>query len=317
MGNDLQTERESLDDSQELEAESGACANSGDRSSAETQQTPFSSSVDPPRPLQREIKDPGSTVEASDVTIHVSKPSDESKESVDQPNGQSSQSQLDTQDASMTTPPAEGTPRLVRGHGMLLSDQNIDFNETDAEDQPSQLEEAGSVPPPFPSLTHTYVSPTRIPVSCDTEHQRTNEQNREEIGKNIEQPQLPTVKTDGAIGGREEVSTVQDGGSSMGHSTRMLEIAERSQVLHMEVDVDESALPPIEGRSPTLPIPAAVAVGEDGSSGTGKTGHSTRTKSKHKTVTRKRQHGELRLVYGLVYRARPFLALVLRAGGRV
>ena len=241
MGNDLQTERESLDDSQE--AESGACPNNDERLSAVKQQVPaFSSSVDPPRdrPLQREIEDPGSTAEAPNVTI--SKPSDESKESVDQPNGQSSRSQLDTQavqDALMTTPPAEGdsgTPsRLVRSDEMVLSGQCI---ETDTEDKPSQLEETASVPPPFPSLTSTPT--TGIPISRDTEHQKINEQNKEE---NIEQPQLQTVKTDEAVGGREEGST-----------------------------------------------------GEDSGSGTGKTGHSTRTKlgRKLKTATRKRQHGELR-----------------------
>jgi hypothetical protein len=100
MGNDLQTERESLDDSREVEI--GACADSDERPSAATQ-VPFSSSVDPPRPLQREIEDLGSTAQAPDMRI--SKPSDESKESGDQPNdqlGQSSQSQLDTQDVSMT-----------------------------------------------------------------------------------------------------------------------------------------------------------------------------------------------------------------------
>ena len=37
---------------------------------------------------------------------------------------------------------------------------------------------------------------------------------------------------------------------------------------------------------------ASTSKVEDGS-GTGKTGHSTRTKRKHKTATRKRQHGEL------------------------
>ena len=155
MGNDLQTERESLDDS--LEAKSRACPNSDERStSSAVTQVAFSSSVDPPWPLQREIKDPGSTAEAPDVTI--SKPSDESKESVDQPNGQSSQSQLDTQavqDALMTTPPTEGgsgTPRLVRSNEMVLSGQYI---ETDTEDKPSQLEETASVPPPFLSLTST------------------------------------------------------------------------------------------------------------------------------------------------------------------
>ena len=214
MGNDLQTERESLDDGQE--AESGACPNNDERSSAVTQQIAFSSSVDPPRPLQREIKDPGSTAEAPNVTI--SKPSDESNESVDQPNDQSSQSQLDTQavrDASVTTPPTEGDsgpPRLVRSD---VSDQCI---ETDTEDKPSQLEETASVPPPFPSLTST--PPTGTPISCDTEHHKINEQKGEE---NIEQPQLLTVKTDGAVGGREEGSTGEDGSSGTGktgHSTR-------------------------------------------------------------------------------------------------
>jgi hypothetical protein len=44
----------------------------------------------------------------------------------------------------------------------------------------------------------------------------------------------------------------------------------------------------------TVDTSAAV----ESSSGTGKTGHSTRTKRKHKTMTRKRQHGKLRLVCG-------------------
>ena len=237
MGNDLQTERESSDDSQE--AESGVCTDINDeRSSMATQQVAFSSSVDPPRPLQREIEDPGSTAEAPNVTISIFQPSDESKESVNQPNGQSSRSQFDkqaVQDALMTTPPAEGdsgTPRLVRSDEMVLSDQCI---VTDTEDKPSQLEETASVPPPFLSLTST--PPTGTPVSRDTEHQKIIEQNGEE---NIEQPQLLTVKMDGAIGGREEGST-----------------------------------------------------GEDGGSDTGKIGHSTRTKKKHK---RKRKHGELRFI---------------------
>ena len=193
MGNDLQTERES--DSQE--AESGACPNNDERLSAVTQQVAFSSSVDPPRPLQREIEDPGSTAEAPNVTI--SKPSDETKESVDQPNGQSSQSQVDTQvavqDVLMTTPPTEGdseTLRLVRSDEMVLSGQCI---ETDTEDKPSQLEETASVPPPFPSLTST--PPTGTQISRDTEHQKINEQNGKE---NIEQPQLLTVKTERAVG---------------------------------------------------------------------------------------------------------------------
>ena len=34
----------------------------------------------------------------------------------------------------------------------------------------------------------------------------------------------------------------------------------------------------------------------EGGSGTGKTGYSTRTRRKHKTATRKRQHGEFRLI---------------------
>ena len=212
MGNayDLQTERESLDDS--LEAESGACP----RSSVVAQQVAFSSSVDPPRPIQREIEDPGSTAEAPNVTI--SKPSDESKESVDQPNDQTSKSQLDTQavqDALMTTPPTEGTPRLVRSNEVVLSDQYI---EIDTEDKPAQLEETASVPPPFPSLTST--PPTGTPISRDTEHQEINEQNGED---NIEQPHLLTGKTDEAVGGRKERSTSEDSGSGngkTGHSTR-------------------------------------------------------------------------------------------------
>ena len=239
MGNDLQTERESLDDSQE--AESGACPNNDERLSAVKQQVAFSSSVDPPRPLQREIEDPGSaTAEAPNVTI--SKPSDESKESVDQPNDQRSLSQLDiqvVQDASVTTPPTDGTPRLVRSDEMVLSGQCIG---TDTEDKPSQLEETASVPPPFLSLIST--PSTRTPISCDTEHQKINEHNREE--NIIEQPQLPTVKTDEAVGGREEESTIF----------------------------------------------------EEGGSGTGRTGHSTRTKRKHK---RKRQYGELRFIVAYLF----------------
>ena len=233
-------------DSQEAENGHGARPNNDERSSALTQEVAFSSSVDPPRPLQREIEDPGSTAEAPNVTI--SKPSDESKESVDQPNGQSSRSQLDTQavqDALMTTPPAEGdsgTPsRLVRSDEMVLSGQCI---ETDTEDKPSQLEETASVPPPFLSLTST--PPTGTPIYRDTEHQKIDEQNGEE---NIEQTQLLTMKTDEAVGGREEGSTGKDSGSGIRTST-------------------------------------------------GKTGHSTRTKRKHK---RKRQHGELRFIVASLF----------------
>jgi hypothetical protein len=148
MGNDLQTERESFDDTQRIET--GACANSYERSSTETQQVPFSSSVDPPRPLhdQREIEDPGSIAEAPHVTI--SKPSDESKKNVDQPSGRSRQSQRpDIQaalDAVMTTPPTVGDTGtcasygLVRSDEVVLSDQCIN---TDPEDLPSQLTASG------------------------------------------------------------------------------------------------------------------------------------------------------------------------------
>ena len=206
MGNDLQTERESLDDSQK--AESGACPNSDERSSAVTQ-VAFSSSVDPPRPLQCEI---GSITEAPNVTI--SKPSDESKEIVHQ---RSSQSAAVHEDASTTTPPTDsGTPRLVRSDEMVLSDQCI---ETDTEDKPSQLKETASVPPPFPSFISTPT--TKTPLSRETEHQKINEHNREE---NIEQPHLLTMKTDGAVGGREEGSTPGEvsgsGTGKTGHSTR-------------------------------------------------------------------------------------------------
>jgi hypothetical protein len=97
--------------------------------------------------------------------------------------------------------------------------------------------------------------------------------------------------------------------------TRTLEGAEQSQVavLHMETDVpvpDPGTATNALGCCPSISgaVPGedgsrrghSPRTGEDGSSGgTGKTGHSTRTKRKHKTVTRKRQHGELRLVASL------------------
>jgi hypothetical protein len=140
MGNGVQTER---DDTQRTET--GACANSDERSSKATQQVPFSSSVDPPRPLQREVEDPGSIAEAPHVTI--AKPSDESKKNVDQPSGQSSQSQRpDVQaalDAVVTTPPTVGdTGTYARSDEVVavLSDQCIN---TDPEDLPSQLIASG------------------------------------------------------------------------------------------------------------------------------------------------------------------------------
>ena len=96
--------------------------------------------------------------------------------------------------------------------------------------------------------------------------------------------------------------------------TKTLEVSEQSQMpLHMETpDVPASPVSATEPRmeSGQRPKTSRVAVpdgdgsrtehsirtGEDidGGSGTGKTGHSTRTKRKHKTVARKRQHGELR-----------------------
>ena len=105
--------------------------------------------------------------------------------------------------------------------------------------------------------------------------------------------------------------------------TKTLKVAEQSpsQVpLYIETDVPASPVsaataPEIRGMKPgQRPIKAPVAVsggngsrtghstrtGKDGGSGTGKTGWSTRTKRKHKTVTRKRQHGELRL-YIIIY----------------
>ena len=50
-----------------------------------------------------------------------------------------------------------------------------------------------------------------------------------------------------------------------------------------------------DGGSGTGKTGHSTRTGEDGGSGIGKIGHSTRTKRKHKTATRKRQHGELRL----------------------
>ena len=49
-----------------------------------------------------------------------------------------------------------------------------------------------------------------------------------------------------------------------------------------------------EGGSGNSKTGHSIRTGKDGGSGTGKIGHSTKTKRKHKTATRKRQHGELR-----------------------
>ena len=71
MDNNLQKEAESPDDSQQ--AGSG---NVKERSSTVTQQTPFSSCVDPPC-LQLEIENHGSTTEANDNGVTISRLTDE------------------------------------------------------------------------------------------------------------------------------------------------------------------------------------------------------------------------------------------------
>ena len=96
--------------------------------------------------------------------------------------------------------------------------------------------------------------------------------------------------------------------------TKTLDVSEQSQVplhVHVETDVPVPATTPgIESRQrPETSVAVtseggsetrhSTRTGEDGSSGTGKTGYSTRTKRKHKTATRKRQHGELRLMVSL------------------
>lgn len=111
MGNDLQKESELSDDSQQQAGRSGA--NSDERPSAVTQPAPFSSCVDPAPRFQHEIEDPGSIAEATNVT--VSKPNDESVESIHQTNEcldqSSSQPQLSqampVNESLTTTPPTE------------------------------------------------------------------------------------------------------------------------------------------------------------------------------------------------------------------
>ena len=249
MGNDLQKESNSSDAPQQKESRENL--NSDERSLA-AHQVPFSSCVDPPQ-LQHDIEGPG-FIEAPDVMIPNA-----SKESVHQPNilcfSQSSESQLTPalQEALMTMPPEAThtrTVRLIRDHAMLSPDQCIKVSETDTDDKPSQLEKIASVPLCFIS---TCTPPTR---TSDSEHQII-EQNLEETRKTIEQAQLPSVKTDGAIGGRKEISTIEDGNDGSG----------TSKLGHCIMT----------GSSGTGKTGHSTRTGVDGSSGTGKTGHSTRT----------------------------------------
>ena len=260
MGNDLQKESELSDDSQQ---QAGSGANSDERPSAATQPAPFSSCVDPPPRLQREIEDPGSIAEATNVT--VSKPNDESVESIHQTNEcldqSSSQPQLSqampVNESLTTTPPTEpdaGTAGLVRDLGTLSSDQCVKVSETDTDDVLPQLEETTSVIAPPPLTSTCTPSGSRAAISSETE------QRIEEKGKTIEQPQQSlTAKTDVSIAGRSTEDGSSDASTGKtGHSTK---------------------------------------TGEDGSSGTGKTGHSTRTKRKHRITSHERQHGELMVIH--------------------
>jgi hypothetical protein len=145
-------------------------------------------------------------------------------------------------------------------------------------------------PPPFPSF--------RTPISRDTEYHKINELNGEE---NIEQSKLLTVKTDVVVGGRDEVSTIEDGSSGIGHSTRIGEDNSSGIGHSTRTGEDSSNGTSKTGHSTrtgedssggTGKTGYSTRTGEDGSGGTGKTGNSTGTKRKHKTVTHKRQHGE-------------------------
>ena len=72
MDNNLQKEAESPDDSQQA----GSGTNVKERSSTVTQQTPFSSCVNPPC-LQLKIENRGSTTEANDNSVTISRLTDE------------------------------------------------------------------------------------------------------------------------------------------------------------------------------------------------------------------------------------------------
>ena len=103
-------------------------------------------------------------------------------------------------------------------------------------------------------------------------------------------------------------------GMSDQDETKTSEVAEQFQVpLHVETDVPASSVsattPRIESGQPpktSVAVPGedgsmtgySTRTGEDGGSSTGKTGHSTRTKRKHK---RKRQHGELRFIVASLF----------------
>ena len=119
----------------------------------------------------------------------------------------------------------------------------------------------------------------------------------------------PTVTTSKPANAATEPNEVSDQ-----VETKTLDVYEQSQVplhVHVETDVLVSATKPgIELRQRPETSVAVTSEGgsetrhstrasEDGSSGAGKIGHSTRTKRKHKTATRRQQHGELRLVVSL------------------
>ena len=145
------------------------------------------------------------------------------------------------------------------------------------------------------------------PISLEPHTHRPLEQGQLHVQVHVHSPP-PTSRPANAASVTEpkEVSDKDE--------TKTLDVSEQCQVplhVHVETDVPVSTTTPgIESRQRPETSVAVTSEGgsetrhstrtsEDGSSGTGKTGRSTRTKMKHKTATRKRQHGELRLMVSL------------------
>ena len=150
------------------------------------------------------------------------------------------------------------------------------------------------------------------PISLEPHTHRPLEQGQLHVHVHVHSPP-PTVTTSRPA---NAASVTEPKEISDQVETKTLDVSEQSQVplhVHVETDVPVSATTPgIESRQRPETSVAVTSEGgsetrhstrtsEDGGSGTGKIGHSTRTKRKHKTATRKRQHGELRLMVFLLF----------------
>ena len=141
-------------------------------------------------------------------------------------------------------------------------------NERKPLDKPSSVEEAASVTPS-----------TAGPTTLEPHTHRPLDQGQ------LHSPQLTAITSrpvDVASATEPKEISYQD-------EAKTLEVVEQSQVPLVEVDVPSvSATAPIM-KGQHINTSSVAVQSEDG---TGKTGHSTRTKRKRKTATHKRQHGE-------------------------